>query len=361
MLRSYLIALVLIALNATSISRADEPLRVGVIAPLSGDAASWGTSFRAAMELAHESLDEFSRRSLVLAFEDDQMQPKNTITAFHKLLAAQDMDVVVNLSSGTANALAPLTEQRRVPLIAVASDPKIVEGRRYAFNFWVTPEAEARALLNECQRRGYKRIARISAVHNGAEAANRAFDDANQGRIKLIYDEEILLEARDFRAAISKLRSLEGLDAIIPVLFPGQLSAFAVQARRAGITAPFFGWEFFEDSNEIRAAKGALDGAWYVNGADGSDAFTKSFRDRHPELSLFAAANGHDLVYLLVAAVKEGTPTGERVRQFLAELRDFKGVLGTYSATGDGRFSLPAAIKEVRGETFITVREVTLP
>jgi len=38
--------------------------------------------------------------------------------------------------------------------------------------------------------------------------------------------------------------------------------------------------------------------------------------------------------------------------QFLHTVKDFNGALGTYSASGDNRFTLPAAIKVITADGF---------
>lgn len=342
-------------------------LRVGAILPLSGETASMGNAFRNGMEHGLRSLSKDDREALAVFYEDDGLNSAKTVSAFSKLQAQRDIHVVVNLSSGTSHAVAPLAERAAIPLIAIASDPKLVQGRTHVFNFWVTPEEEARMAVAEALKRGYKHIARISTIHEGVSSINRAFDHENNGKVEIALDEEVPPDMKDFRAFIAKLRGKKAIDAILPMIFPGQLSAFTRQIRQSGIATPFFGFEFFEDSNEVKAAAGTLVGAWYVNADDPSGNFLDSFRRQFPTSSLYSAGSGHDTVLLLAAAARKiqesrsashpGDAASEReiVREFLATLKDFSGVLGTFSSTGDGRFSLKAAIKEVTSEGFKTL------
>ncbi len=331
---------------------APRGLRVGVIIPLSGDAASIGDAFKNGMQVALESLYPEHRNLLHMSYEDDALNAAKAVTAAHKLISEQHVDVLVNISSGTAHAIAPIAESRKIPLIAIASDPKVVQGRRYAFNFWVTPDEEARAMLPEVLRRGYKKVARITTTHEGAFAVRGAFDAINKGQVEIVLDEDYPPEARDFKTYLSKIRNAKNIDAIHPILFPGQLSTFAKQARSMGITLPLFGWEFFEDKNEVKSSDGTLIGSWYVNADDATTTFTKAFERRFPSSSFYTAPNGHDVVMLLAAAVQAGPGGGEGVRDYLSTLKDFRGALGTYSASGDNRFTLKAAVKLVTKDGF---------
>jgi len=348
--------LIVFALASSQLLLADEPagysennpLRVGVILPLSGEHASIGDGFQRAIKMAQDDLEEEARRSIRFYFEDDGMVARNAVGAFHKLVNQDQIEVLINLSSGTGNALAPLAEQRGIPFLAVATDPKVVEGRKNVFNFWVTPTEQANLAVPEALRRGYRRIARVTTIHDGTYAVNKEFDPINDNQIKIVIDEEYPIDVTDFRTVIARIRQTPDLDAIFLLLFKGQLSSFALQARQSGIDLPFFGYEFMEDINEIRAAQGTLEGAWYVNAADASDDFISRFQQLNPDASLYTAANGYDAVLLLAEAIKTAKSRAEIV-EFLAGLKDFTGALGTYSSTGDQRFSLPAALKIVDG------------
>lgn len=329
-----------------------KPWRVGVILPLSGEGASWGQAVKNGLELAREGFSDKARAGLEFEYEDDMLSPRNTVSALNKLLAAGPLDAIISMASPTGIAIAPLTEAKRIPLLSIATNPDVSRNRKYAFNFWVTPEEEARVLLPEALRRGMRTIARISTQQEGVLAANAAIDREIKGKIELAVSQEYLQDVRDFRTFIAKVRAHEShIDGLMLMLMPGQLSTFARQARSLGLRMPFFGLETLEDLSEIQAAEGALQGAWYVNASDGDGDFLKRYRARFPGASSYAAGNGHDAALLLAAAFERGTPR-DKIHEFLAGVKDFHGVLGTYSATGDQRFSLPAVIKVVTKDGF---------
>jgi branched-chain amino acid transport system substrate-binding protein len=323
-----------------------RPLKVGVIVPLTGENTTFGTSTRNGILMAYDSLPQAERDRIQLFFEDDAFNPKQAISAFQKLRAAQKIEALINGGSQSALAMAGLADENQIPFLAIASAPEIVAGKKFVMNFWVTPQTEAELLVPEALRRGYQRIARISSVHDFAFAVREAFEKANGGRIKVLLDEEYLTDAKDFRTYITKLRGLKGAHAVLALLMPGQLGVFAKQMRQQGVELPLFGFEFFEDPNEVKVSNGALIGQWYVNAASALPEFEKSYQARHPGASSFGAANGHDALLLLAAAIRTaGTP--QEINAFLHTLKDFSGAMGTYSATPVNTFTLPAAIKVV--------------
>ncbi len=348
-------ALLLLLMYAVPL-RAEEysetrPLKVGVILPLSGDAANFGISTKNGLELALSELAAESRARLRFIFEDDGFSPSRTISAFNRLRGAENIDLIFNAGSQTAKALAPLTEQARMVLLAIASDPAVSAGRKFAFNYWVPPEEEAKILVPEAMKRGYRRIARISTVHDFCLTVNRAFEEENKGRLEIALSDDYPGEVKDFRTYITRLKSSGRVDAVLALLMPGQGGVFARQLRQMGVNIPLFGFEFFEDPAEVKASEGALVGSWYVSAASASEDFNSRYLARYPDASLFAAAYGYDAVLLLNEAVRRNLPR-DSLQEFFFALKDFKGALGTYSANGRNSFTFPAAVKLVRENDF---------
>lgn len=344
---AYLLAFLLLCQSAWT---EEYKLRVGIAAPLTGESSTVGEAMKSSVALALDSLPEEVRKKLEIKFEDDGLQPRKAVDAYHAFNKA-GIDALISITSGCSNAIAPLVERDKLPTIALATDPAVVRGRKWIVNFYVSDVTEARAVFAEATRRGYRRIARVWTIQDFVLAVKSSFDAINKGQIVAAFDQEFPVDVRDFRSTISKIKALKDLDAILVTLFPGQLGLFTKQLRQAGVTQPIFGFEMLEDAGEVKASEGALIGAWYVNSDEPTDVFLNQYRSRFPEASTLAASNMHDAILLLGAAAEKNM-TREQLNEFLHTLKDFKGALGTYSATGDGRFTLPAAIKVVTKEGF---------
>lgn len=324
---------------------------IGIILPLTGDGASIAHTMKNAIQLAMEKVPSVVKDKMRLTFEDDGLQAKNSVTAFNHLSALGKLDVLINVSSGTGNALAPLAEKKRVPFLAIASDPKISAHKSHVFNFWVTPDEEVRIAIPEAQKRGYRKIARIFTTHDGAFAITNAFDNQNKDALEIVIDENYPLGIKDFRPFLSKIRQRKDIDAIMVVLLPGQCGTFAKQAREQGVTLPLFGFELFEDLAEVKASQNTLVGQWYVSADDPDNEFWQEYHRRFPDASFFIAGNAYDALMLIAEAISHGF-TGKNMQDYFASVKDFKGVVGTFSAAPGNTFSLPAAIKVVKSDGF---------
>ena len=336
-----------------------QPLRIGAILALSGSVSSVGGYLQRSLQLAHESLPEAERQSVQIIFEDDAFQPARSIAAFHKLLGQDKVDLVMALGSSAGNALAPLAENAGVPLVVLgASDKNVVLGRRWSFLHWLTPETDSQVMLDEIIRRGYQSVGIISTEQEGVIAAyNAIVSDFEKRALKsrLVLDERYLMGTSDFKLYAAKARSRK-LDAIIICMLPGEIAAFARQIRQAGVRADLVGVELFEDENEVRASQGALLDQWYVNADSGTPEFEKAYRARFNEQPGFATANAYDAFNIAISAWRKTGTDRTAMRDLFFGLRDYQGAAGRYSATGDNRFTLPAAIKVVRKSGFEKLR-----
>jgi branched-chain amino acid transport system substrate-binding protein len=334
---------------------AGAKLKVGVILALSGEGAPPGTSLQNGMTLALGKLKKEDRETIELIFEDDQMIPKNAVDAFTKLLVADEVQAVVNFSSATASALGPIAERKQVPLIAIASDPSICRDKKYVMNFLVMPGAETKVIVPEAIKRGYKRIARITTIHQGMLALKETFDEASKGRIEVVLDEEYPHDIKDFKPFITKLKSMSDVDAVLLTLMTGQNGLCARQLRELGVSQPMFGYHTIENAAEVGLSQGALVGTWYANPDSPNDEFVRDYTAAYPGASMIIAANGYDLVFMLLQASKSGV-NPQAINEALHKVKNFSGALGTYSAATDNSFTLPAVVKIVRENGFEKVQ-----
>ena len=118
------------------------------------------------------------------------------------------------------------------------------------------------------------------------------------------------------------------------------------QAREVGVAAPLFGFETFEDQEEIKAANWLFSGVIYSTGADPHREFVDSFEARYPGQSYYTANQTYDALHLFVEATREKKDP-ETVVSFLRSLKNHPTQSGLLSATGDNRFNFRTALKTI--------------
>jgi ABC-type branched-subunit amino acid transport system substrate-binding protein len=161
----------------------------------------------------------------------------------------------------------------------------------------------------------------------------------------------VLPDTRSFATEIAKIRA-KGADGVAVCLLPGSLASFAKQARDLNLKAELFGFELFEDENEVAASDGALIGKWYINADEVNDSFRAKYSEKYGEQPGWATANAFDTLNLLADGLSENDSDNDKLVEFLRGVKNYKGAAGVYSASGDNRFDLPATVKIVTEDGF---------
>src|SRR5260370_19422508 len=143
-----LIAYGVICSNAISAAAENEPITIGAVLPLTGDAAHWGIPPRHAAELAVDEINGaggIGGRTLELFVEDDRCQPADGVAAFNQIMATATPAVVLGAGcSSVTLAIAPFAESRKTVLISPAStSPKLTNAGEFIFR--VIPSASLSA------------------------------------------------------------------------------------------------------------------------------------------------------------------------------------------------------------------------
>lgn len=341
--------------SVTSIAETPS-YKVGAIIPLTGPAAYAGEACRNGIEMAKESLPENIRSQISVLYEDDANTPRKTAEAYQKL-KLDDPTVLISFTSSTSLAISNLVEKDGKILFAIASDPKIAIGKRNIFNLWVTPETEMKKLIPYMQKQNWKKIAVITVQQDGMLAFRDAFRRQSQGVLQTVLEDEVTVDEKNFKPFLMRLKQLKDVDAIFVNLWIGQCGLFARQAREMQINLPMVNGEIFENKSEVADSKGALIGQAYVQAGDAGDVFLKEYHAKYPNASPVGAAHCHDVISLIGDAINKDKITPPSMRDHFATLTNFTGALGTYSSTGDNRFTLPAVMRRVTAKGFEDIKE----
>lgn len=324
--------------------------KVGLILPLTGEVASLGENAKNGASLAYNGLPENLKQKIQLIFEDDNFQPKNTVSAFNKLTGSDNVNVVVCFTSGPCSAIAPLADQKKIPLIAVASAP-VQQDREFVIRLEISTTEEAKKLLRFIEEKGYTQIASVVAVQDGIQAGYKELIN-NQGfSAKEIASESVKPDEKDFRTIIAKLLSKKP-DLIFVGLLPGMAGEFGKQARALGYKGDFVGFNFIEGEETLVAAQGALEGIVYTQASDPEAWFAEKYNMIYNKSIGPGSAHVYDAVNLIAGALEKDTKDNIKLNEYLNQITNFRGALGEYSSTNSHEFTLPLVLRTVRDGKF---------
>ena len=332
-------------------------IKIGVIAPLTGNVAFLGDGIKYAVRMAEAELASTTNNKwqYKVILENDSFDASRAVSAAQKLISIDHVAAIVTLASAAGNAVNPVAEKARVIQFGIASDPNVANGH-YNFIHWTPPYEETKIFVPELQKRGYHRVAILGAKIQGVTAVIHSLQKDIQNTDIQIVDQEMFdFGTKDFRTMIAKAQSNHP-DIYVLFAFSPELDLIAKQLKENGITTPVTSIESFEQSDHPEI----YEGDWYVNGADTTLSFIDSYSKIYNKPPSLGAGNAYDIIHLISDAAEKvdsnTLPTSEQIAEKLYTIKNVQGALGNLSIDSDGLVVSGAVIRMIKDGKPITIQ-----
>lgn len=300
---------------------------LGMILPLTGDFAFCGEQAREGALLALEELRaEHPEQTIELVMEDDRCLPRDAVTAYQKLRAANHSQLVIGpFCTGSTLAVAPLVERDTAWLLAMLDAGKpIREAGNHILSLGFDSEQEAYAIIDTLQRKKISRVGVLYETDGWAEVVKDAFVSrfrAEGGTLSGIEAHEV--SSKDYRPELTRLleRKPEALY-LVPAYSGGVMLK---QLRLLDKTIAVYGPDTFGVEETLTVAGDAIDGVIFANlMVDEDGATAERLRQRLQKatgkkpFSLLYSALGYDglrIAYRLLTA-NEPPPTAAQTLKY---------------------------------------------
>ena len=321
-----------LALSGCSKNSDADTIKIGGVAPLSGDVAVYGVECKNGIDLAVEEINAaggVNGKKLAFICEDDEGDAAKSVNAYTKLVTNDGVNLIIgSLTSSCTIAITQQAQANEVVQIAPAATAlAVTDAGNYIFRTCYTDPFQGRV--------GGK----FAAVNLGAKTAAVLFDIGNDYSVglkdnfveeftsrggKIVAEESYITKDKDFNAQLTKIKSTNPEIVYLPDYY-GPVSLIAKQLRAQGINAPIVGADGW-DGLTGKAGDEVL-GGYYSNhyAEDSTDekvqAFVKAFNAKYSKSPNAFAALGYDSVYMLKTAIeKAGTSDSAAVRDALENI-----------------------------------------
>src|SRR5215469_12282584 len=137
----------------TCLASSAEPLKIGVLAPLTGSAAEQGRDRIQGAKLAVEEVNKAGGvlgRPIELVIEDAQSTSPGLVLAFSKLAGDKDIPAFIGpITSTGAHAMAPDVQRLGKPVMIGGTDPQLTHmGNPWLFRFRPNDTYSARVIAD---------------------------------------------------------------------------------------------------------------------------------------------------------------------------------------------------------------------
>lgn len=327
-----------------------EPIKIGFLGALTGDAATYGTDDRDAVELAVADINAaggINGRPLSVEYEDTKCSTKDAVTSATKMVETDGVKAILGPScSGEALAVAPVTEKGKILMfMTMPSNQKIRSAGDFVFRNMPGDDLTT-AKLAEFVAGKYKRIAIISENTDYAQGAREGFRlKAKEAGISIVADETYEASETDYRSQLLKIQAANPDAIFINPQGDATGGRILKQLKEAGIKAqPLFIW--FGSSEVLQEAAGAgnAEGLIWIdlpqlnNGDSSAAQLLKKHENKYGKAPTFPFffALAYDRTMLIGDMMKGCGEDTACLRDGLYHMQPYHGVSGTFSFDKDG-------------------------
>ena len=334
---------------------------IGVILPLTGEAASYGEDCRRGLELAMESLPLPTRQTVKLVFEDSKADPKTAVSAFNKLANIDKVVAVVgDMFSSTTLAIAPLAQQAHILLLSpTAADEKIPATGDYVFSIYPPAPWEGKFMASRMEAAELENVVVLYQNQAAAVSIAESFAatvKARGGKVALM--DSITEDKSGYRSLIDKTAAIHP-SAIYISAYKDPVAQLVMLGREAGLNVRYVTQSSLFDEKVLADYSGKLEGVVlsgpFFDAASKQVAiadFSAKYQAKFGKPPSVWAAYGYDAVNMVVYALDRAQKEGGAPKDKLPN-QVFNGLTGKTTIRADRSVDKEMIVYIVQNNRFV--------
>lgn len=330
---------------------AAAPLKIGVVAPLTGPGAESGRFQIQGAELAVDEVNKAGGvlgRPIELVIEDDQTTNPGVVLAFSKLAGDAEIPAFIgSIRSTQIHAMAPDVLKLGKPVMIGGTDPQLTHaGNPWLFRFRPNDSYSARVIadfgVNTLKLRKWAIVHSTDAF--GSSAMKNLVDELKKRDITPVLVQGYTNNSQDFTPVALAVKQ-SGADVMGTYMtFEPDQGIFAKQLRQLGVTISWVGSPTTVTTTALKLAGPALYGSYAVvdfnrDSSPEAQSFSTRYEVAYKAAPDLFAAWVYDAIHVLALAInKANSLDPQAIRSAILAVRGYKGAEGTYNfdANGDG-------------------------
>jgi branched-chain amino acid transport system substrate-binding protein len=323
---------------------AQDVVKIGLSAPLTGDWAEYGNDFKRSVTMVVDRVNRMGGihgKRVELVISDSRGDPKESVLIAEKFVG--DPDVIAEIgdfSSSSCMAAAPIYERADMTQLSpTSSHMDFTKKGRNMFRVVATQGYEgpynARWAVKDL---GKKRLATIYINNDWGVDANKYFtQEARKLGAEIVAEEAFVPGEKDFTAILTKLKGLKPELIYLPTFY-ADAAAILNQAKRMRFEPVVMANSSLFSQKTIELGGDAVEGIiipanyFSADPRPAAQEFTREYEALYNAVPNQFAALAYDAANLMVAALhKVGVADRSKVKDGLESLRGFQGATGSIS------------------------------
>jgi branched-chain amino acid transport system substrate-binding protein len=315
-----------------------EPYRIGIILPMTGSTADYGTDFNRGALLAEEEINAaggVNGRPIKLVHGDSKNSAKDGVAEFKRLVEVEKLPAIISTMTGVIIPQFPVSRETATPMMCVgAITPEIRKGGATVFSNYPLADDEEKEIAEYIVNRlGQKTAAIIYENSAYGKTLSAIFIEEFKKLGGTILAEEVVEKGgREFRSQITRIGATRP-PVTVTYAYYAEGGLIVRQAAELGVKTQFISHGSIQNNSFAEIAGPAADG--FISGSPSWDdsapqvkAYLDLYKKKYSKDSDLYGPYFYDAVKLYAEAIKRGGYTKEGIIKGLKEIKDFQGVVG---------------------------------
>jgi branched-chain amino acid transport system substrate-binding protein len=344
--------LVLLLVSACAVEQApqeDKPVKIGVLASVSGPAAVYGEAF---IKGVNQALTEINANGtkIEIVVDDNKNDPREGVVAYQRV-RLQDPDIVLSSMSGATVAITPLVKDDGKPLVGTLSVTRFNNDYDNSFRYFINGEDNAEALATFLKERGIKSVGiYVTNSEAGINAMKPVEERLAKEGITIVAKEPYDPATTDHRTALLKIAGKKPEALYVWAIRPDQVVGEAKSAFNGQIIfneIPGVSRFYLKDDRFEGVYLMLM--AFAVPGTSENEKFNAKFGEEQNGYAAF----GYDIMHIINDALANGA-TPETLVQQLNSVDSYQGLVGDVAVNQAMRdTNVPMVIMKVQGKAIV--------
>ena len=345
---------------------AQETIKIGFFAPITGPVAADGTSAKQAVELGLKEVNAaggIMGKKIELIVYDDRLNPQEAVAIANKLIEKDRVVGVVSGSySGPTRVVAPIFAKAGIPMVAgYAVHPDVTKAGESNFRNGFLGEVEGGAAGEYAVKVLKSKSPAVIFMDNdfGREISAGFMKQAEKLGAKIVEKQVYKYPGeKDFRPFLTRIKEAKP-DLIFAAGYYDVAALIVRQSKELGITAPILAEEGFDSPKFIELAGKDAEGVIIATNLDRDDPrpvvqnFLRNYKADYKIDPDMVGASSYDAFMILVNAIgRAGSTDPKAVTKALLETKDYNGLTGKISRFVKGEVVKPVQFQVVKGGKF---------
>ena len=328
----------------------ENPIRIGVAAPITGNSAEYGKGFQVATQMAAEVVNAaggVKGRPIEMVVKDSKGDAKESADVARIFCEEEDIVAVIgDFSSSSCMASAPIYQEKGLVQISPsASHPDFAKMGDYMFGVVGRQDDEGPFMAKYMAKKyiGASSVGVIFMNNDWGVVTSENFKQAcEESGVAVTATESFIEGEKDFNAVISKVRQTDP-DALCLITQYNEAAIISKQVKQAGWDVQIMGAGAMYSDQLIQLGGADVEGLiaespFIIEESDPKAMeFAEEFEKRAGFKPNIQAASAYDTALLVADAIGRAEEVSRSaVRDALAATDNFMGITGPITFTEDG-------------------------